>query len=354
MNVRLVPRSEVADIDAAGWDRLAEVAASPNPFYERWLLTAALRHLELDQEVFVVVAETDRLVCLFPICVKKTFLNIGYVELWRYPDCFLTDILIDRSAVQVDAVLRRVMKLTNAKFVVSGFHTDAGFAGDRSKNLCQSSRSRGSINHAMTWEQYLEDLPSKKRSEHRRVMKRLLGQEGVEHVVSSSGLDSYWLPLFAHLECCGWKGVDGNALANDVQVHDFYAEAFAAGESEGKILAHAILKDGEALAISISYVTRGVSYEIKTTFDEKYKTVYPGVVLELLKIRHVLDGGYARADSCAVPGNELVNRLWPERLTIFRSMYFDNTALGSIGALTCDVRLAWQRLARPQGRPVTR
>ena len=110
----------------------------------------------------------------------------------------------------------------------------------------------------------------------------------------------------------------------------YLREKVRLGEEKQKIKFQVLYKRHEVLAVSFRYVTKNTLYEIKTTYNDKYNKLYPGVVLELLNIQDMLNSDYLLADSCATPHNSVVNRTWPDQRDIFRTMLFRNTVRGKI------------------------
>jgi hypothetical protein len=90
------------------------------------------------------------------------------------------------------------------------------------------------------------------------------------------------------------------------------------------------MKDEECFAISFRYKSKNIAYEIGTTYTEKYKNYYPGVALELLNIRNILESDYEMADSCSAH-NTVVDRIWPDDIVLCRTVIFENSLLGRAG-----------------------
>jgi len=169
-------------------------------------------------------------------------------------------------------------------------------------------------------------------------MSRLLGQKDVVYTTVDDELASKWLPLFLNMEGNSWKGKAGRAVEQDNEKLKYLREVVKLGEQRKKIKFQVLQKGHEVLALSFRYVTRNTLYEIKTTYNEKYNKLYPGIVLELLNVQDMLNSDYKLADSCATPHNSVINRIWPDRRDIFRTVLFRRTMLGEVAETFYNAR----------------
>lgn len=338
MKIRLVQRNHAPDIDSEAWDKLANKSLTPNPFYERWSLLPALKYLGLEETIFIVTIYDNReLTGLFPVCLRGSNLHLRYLEIWKFKDCYLTDPLFSQDWVPLD-IFNALMRQLNAHTLISSTHTIHGFGIETPNGAYRYHRSRGAITEFNGWETYLNKLSSKNRYEHKRVMSRLLGQKDVEYLTTDTDLSSKWLPIFLDIENNSWKGESGRATKQHSNRLMYIRETVKLGEEMQKIKFQVLYKRHEVLAVSFRYVTANTTYEIKTTYNDKYNKLYPGVVLELLNIQDLLNSDYLLADSCATPHNSVVNRIWPDQRKIFRTVLFRNTVRGKVAKIIYKAR----------------
>ena len=66
----------------------------------------------------------------------------------------------------------------------------------------------------------------------------------------------------------------------------------------------------------------GVAHAFKTAFDENYATYSPGIVLETHNLKLMHDDGICFGDSCTVPDNQTMNRIWGQKVE------FQNVVVG--------------------------
>lgn len=332
LDIRIVDRCDVGTIDPAAWDCLADVSRLPNPFYERWSLVPALKHLEKGKRVqLVTVYRAGSLVCLFPVRLHGWAGAFRALTIWRFPDCGATDVLCE-TGVPFEVVLRDIMSRLRAPVAISTRHRPEGFDVVRHLRFCRIQRTRKAVSRVTSWEAYQAGLSGKHRRENRRVMSRALDREGMRYVTSDVGLISSWYRRYLDVERESWKFPAGNALSSDAGVVKYFEEAIQYGEKERKIEFQALLKDDEVAAMSFRFKAQRNSYEIKTTYSNKYKHLYPGVVLELLNIRDLLGDRFLLADSCS-NNNPVVERIWPDEISICRTIVFDDSPVGGIAKL---------------------
>jgi hypothetical protein len=324
MKIRLLDRSEAETLDRDAWQSLADHSVTPNPFYEPWCLLPALRHLHPGHTVLVAaVYIRQRLVALFPICLTKKGPGLRLLRLWRFQDCLLTDVLCDVEQTFPE-IAEALMRKLDAQVWVSSTHTTHGFSVGDPRNYFRIVRPRKAITEKYGWNRYLELQPRKVRKENRRVMSRLLEREGVRYVTGDRGLRSRWFPLYADLENRSWKGIEGSAICRDNDRYAFYRDVMQLGEPLKKIEFQAISIGEDMAAMSFRYTAQRNAYEIKTSYCPDYRNLYPGVVLELLNIKGLLESDIEVADSCA-PSNSVVERIWPNEIPIYRTTFFGNS-----------------------------
>lgn len=332
IDLRLVDRADAATIDPDAWDLLAENARVPNPFYERWNLLSALKHLDKSEKVFIVTGyHSGRLVCLFPVCLKRKAVFFPYLMLWQFRDCLMSDVLYDGS-VPLSSVFRALMDRLKVQMIVSPTHRKEGFEIASDCGFCQIRRSRKAIVRSTSWEEYQSTLPRKYRKENRRIMTRLLDKVGARYVTAEEDLAERWLPLYMDTENISWKARHGHVTSSDIDRRSYLEEAISRGEKKKKIEFQALVKGDDVLAISFRFKAQNNAYDIKTTYSEKYKNYYPGVVLELLNIKSVLEKGFTLVDSCAFK-NKVVDRLWPDDVVLYRTVVFKKTIAGKLAQL---------------------
>ena len=75
--------------------------------------------------------------------------------------------------------------------------------------------------------------------------------------------------------------------------------------------------DGKPVAMKCNFLAGRGSFAFKIAFDESYSHFSPGMLMEIENIRrfHAIPD-IEWMDSCAVPSQAMINRLWPGRRII--------------------------------------
>ena len=85
--------------------------------------------------------------------------------------------------------------------------------------------------------------------------------------------------------------------------------------AEGKVAINRILLDGRAIAATITLKSGDGAWYWKTAYDETLARFAPGVLLSAALTEDLAENAaIARTDSCAGPGNPILDQLWRERL----------------------------------------
>lgn len=332
MEIRILDREAAQDIDPAAWDRLADASSNPNPFFERWHLLPALRHLDRDLTIKVVTLYEDaRLVGLFPLCLLRKYGLVSYLMIWEFRDCRVCDVLREPT-VELSPVVNRLMSHFGVSIFLCPAHSCTGFDSVPDGFMHQIKLSRRAVLRGSTWKDYEAGLPRKYRLENRRVLTRLMVRDGFKHVSSESDLAQHWLPLYCEVERHSWKARRGRIIADDSGRLRYFEEALGLGEEGRKVQFQALQRGGETIAVAFRFRTRGRAYEVKTTYDERFRKLYPGVALELLTMQDVLRSGYELVDSCS-ESNRVVDRVWPDSIDFYRTLIFKCSPIGHAAAL---------------------
>ena len=87
-------------------------------------------------------------------------------------------------------------------------------------------------------------------------------------------------------------------------------------------------------------------------YDEAFGDYSPGTLLMLdISRAHLADARIVATDSCTAPNNEMINRLWPHRVTFFDMMIATKpSGLGAGEAIAR--RETWRRVLRSRARDV--
>jgi CelD/BcsL family acetyltransferase involved in cellulose biosynthesis len=95
------------------------------------------------------------------------------------------------------------------------------------------------------------------------------------------------------VEASGWKGEAGTAILSAPETEAFYREIAAVFQERGELRMNRIVLDGRLVAFSICIQHRGRLYSLKSGFDEDYRKLMTGLVLQLSIVESCFEQGLA-------------------------------------------------------------
>lgn len=323
------------------WERLVAKAAEPNPFFEPWFLLPALRQWGGTRRVVTKAWFVDgKLAGLFPIIRKADYYGhfTPHAAGWLHANAFCGAPVIAAGYEQgfwhallthFDRNSRRALFLHLPKLPADGpahaalmqVLADSGRA-----HYVTHEERRALLTGPATPEAYLaQAMSAKKRKELRRQHNRL-AEEGAltfERLEDAEGLGA-WIAEFLALEAAGWKGEAGSSLASAPDTRAFFEQALAGAAAAGRLERLALRIDGRAIAMLVNLITPPGVYSFKTAYDETYARFSPGMLLQLENLALLARADVEWADSCAVEGHPMIERLWRGQ----RRMVSCNIAIG--------------------------
>lgn len=323
------------------WERLAARACEPNPFFEPWFLLPALRQWGAADDVMIKAWSVGgRLAGLLPVVRSAQYYGhiVTHATGWLHANAFCGTPLI--AAGHEDAFWRdmlahfdrraqRALFLHLPKLPADGpscAALDRVLAASGRAHYTVAEENRALLTGEVSAEAYLEaSMSAKKRKELRRQHNRL-AEEGAlafERVEGDAGL-AQWSAEFLALEAAGWKGAGGSALASAAKTRALFEQSLAGAAAAGRLERLALRLDGRAIAMLANFITPPGAYSFKTAFDEDYARFSPGMQLQLENLALIERPDVQWADSCAVEGHPMIERLWRDK----RRMISRNIAIG--------------------------
>lgn len=342
VEVRLVSAGDATNPQfVREWDALAARASEPNPFFERWFLLPSLKHLGAGSQVNVKTFRLDgELLGLLPI--SRVWKYYGYpiphASVWLHANAFCGAPLVARGFEHPfwKALLEHFDRHSRkAAFLhVPHLPADGPVFAALDDVLCETRRpaftvdtfERAMLASNTDAESYLNaSMSAKKRKELRRQRKRL-EDEGSLAFERESGLAriEQWIADFLRIEAAGWKGEAGSALASSPATQRFFIETLIEAARQGQLERLSLSLNGQPIAMLASFITPPGAYSFKTTFDEAYARFSPGLLLQLENLDLLARPDIDWADSCAVEGHSMIERIWREK----RRLISRNIAIG--------------------------
>jgi hypothetical protein len=322
--IRLDPLALPAN-DLAASSQLADRAAEPNPFFRPEFVLANVIERGAPAELLVVRDDARWLACL-PIRTRPPSLRLPVPQLEGLIDeysLFGTP-LIDRESLgpATDALIDLIRAERRAAVLVLGKFDPDGPVGAA---IAAAAMRRGmrpivySDEDRAAWRRSSDPGHAGvrlNRSDSRELARRsrLLSTElGGELLVVDHSLEPAAWDTFLAMENSGWKAERGTALGSTAADAAFFRHMCAAMSAAGLLEVVALEVGGHTVAMECHLVDAGVLYSFKIAHEPEFRKFSPGTQLKYRVIESFHQRGLVLADSCAVPSNLHMNRLWPER-----------------------------------------
>ena len=357
-------RRDVAALRALvpDWEKLADQAAEPNPFYEHWMLLPALEAYGMAEFRCLVVWENGTLAGVLPMQLERRFhgLPVPTLRSWRHRNMLLcgTPLVHAKYAVRCFAALLQsglaaalelewvpsdgplyaalvdALEAAGTPWLVADAYSRALFVRDRDPRERFNSNMKNNL---------------------RRWQARLASAGTVTPVRLSPGDDlARWSDEFLRLEASGWKGRQGSALACREDDRRFVAATFPEAFRRGRLLITGLDLAGKPLARHCMITAGEGAFTFKIAYDETYAPCSPGIVAEVDNVRQLVENPGPRwVDSNTARENTSYGRVWKDRRTFQRI----GVGLGGRGKLAVAAlplaRLARRALRRGPGGSMT-
>jgi CelD/BcsL family acetyltransferase involved in cellulose biosynthesis len=327
----------LADLVAVSgdWRDLAARALEPNVFYEPAFALAAGAVFGRDVGAMLVWSGTRprKLLGFFParIVRRRYGLRLPILQAWTHAYAPLGTPLVEREAAEpvISAWLahlaadRSLPGLVLLPLIAEHGHFAAALGATlRRLQIPYADLARHSRPQLVPGDDragYLEQSVSAHRHRELRRSIRRLADLGALLFTASTEPQAVAKEIedFFALEAGGWKGDARTAAANRDEVRSFMKMAIQALGAEGKVAINRVLIDGRTIAATITLRSGDGAWYWKTTYDETLARFAPGVLLSAALTEDLAENpAIAYADSCAAPGNPILDNLWRERLDL--------------------------------------
>lgn len=325
----------VGDLSAgqlAAWRELASGALEPNPLFEPDCVVPAARFLQGGDNIAIVTAEDDRGTMHGCMPVRPTV---------RWPPASVPTLTTDvrrmtyigtpllspsrgaeaaRAMVRAMAASRTTVgcRLAELRWLHAGpvdrLLRDAleelGLAFTVTESFERPFVSRRSDGGYF-------DFNSRYRGVLRRRRRQLGEAIGGEVAVHDRAETARALDALIDLESRGYKASEGIALTTvpgEPEQFRAMARAFAA---DGRLQLLSLEGNGRPAAMQLAIRGGEGVFALKVAYDEELARFGPGVALQVASIEHFHHGSDAAwIDSCTYQGNDLIERLYPDRRPI--------------------------------------
>jgi CelD/BcsL family acetyltransferase involved in cellulose biosynthesis len=342
LKAELVPVGELTRRQLDYWYALAERAIEPNPFFDPDFVLPAARGLgETGDVAIACVHDGDEWLGCLPVRRYQRWhrLPLPCVATWRHSYCLLgTPLLAPGRPGEALAAIVEAMH-TNAgpvafaalEWIPTEGAVGAALADLPGRPIPFEQFSRAALRRRPQCD-YLEgQVKGKHRREFRRMARALEEElEGELTLVDRTG-DPAAVEAFLSLEASGWKGREETALAAHQGHAAFFTEMSGALASRRSFELLFLEANGETAAARCSLIAGEMSFCFKVAYNERFSRYSPGRELELRLIERFHEENLLTSmDSCADTGNELYNRIWPDRRELATVAYRSPGPLGLV------------------------
>jgi hypothetical protein len=182
-----------------------------------------------------------------------------------------------------------------------------------------------------------ENFDHKRRKELKRLRNRFAEQGALVSQSLAPGEDiGPYLQDFLALEQRGWKGAQGTAVSDDTGLVDALRKGLHASHEKGALRFWRMTFNGAPVAALFAVVDKGQAMLGKIAYDEMWSKYSPGVLIILDATADLFaDPSVEMADSNAIPGHPMIERIWRDRLA-FADVMIAPTGMSA-------VRFAWSK-----------
>lgn len=129
------------------------------------------------------------------------------------------------------------------------------------------------------WRRESNSSWKKRLARYRRKMQR--DHDATLEIVAVPDRLDAWLEEGFRIEQSGWKGEGGTAILSAPATELFYREIAQRFHDRGELRLSRIALDGEVVAFSFCIQSGGSLYSLKAGYDERWRKLVPGLVMQL-------------------------------------------------------------------------
>jgi CelD/BcsL family acetyltransferase involved in cellulose biosynthesis len=295
--------SDLSDPELArSWSALEEAGACANVFATRaWVSLWSRRFATRAVPLIVVGYDTSGPVALAPLFSTPE----GTVEL---PVNFLSPrgefLMLDGRS---DGFVPRALALLRSRPARPVFRS----VPTRSRTferLASCARGAGYLFNARpvrsspcldvdgSWDAFLESVPRRRAARWAKQYRRLEREGKVRVTVWESGSDAADAAgRFTDLEARSWKERQGTSIRGR-GLEDFYREIVSTMSVQGWMRSYSLELNRRTIAFALGALYRGTHFILKTSYDEAYGKLSPGVCLFYQVVRRDFDDGVSLID----------------------------------------------------------
>lgn len=261
------------------------------------------------QPYILVVRDGQEPVAIAPLMRSRTFwrgLPARTVSFMANANSFRTALILARND---DSLVERLLSHVRAR---------GGFDIMRLEHMVKDSFSHRSVLDALTrwkvpcvemrgevspyipvqesWDEFVKKRSRNFRSKLRLTENQLKNRSGYEIKTYVTDNIPGAMEQLLSISRRTWKYAEGTAIASNGDNIHFYRSLATAAAAAGWLKLRVLRLGGEPVAFAFNLDYRGVSFFLKTGFDEKYRNFSSGEFLLHRSIKECFDGGFREYD----------------------------------------------------------
>ncbi|TDR94658.1 GNAT family N-acetyltransferase [Enterovirga rhinocerotis] len=334
IEARLLGPDALAEL-ADAWDDLAGRALDPNPFLSPAFGRARLHHLPDGRAARLLVAWSRsggrrRLVGL-SVLVPPRGRHFTPCRILRSAQLYApvsTPLVAPEAPVETISAMLGALRRAGFGGLALPFLARHGAVAAALREAAErealplvvlDEHERAFLRSPLGGAEYLRTAIDRRRRREADRQRRRLAELGTLTFSVASEPDDVTAALerFLALEAAGWKGQGGTAIAHADGAAPFFREAAFEGARTGAFRVATLALDDRPVAAGLLAIAGRHAAYIKTAYDEEMARFSPGLLLTLDLTAHLLDDpAIDEADSLAVAGHPMIDRIWTGRLPI--------------------------------------
>lgn len=338
LHISLIPSHETHRIDRKQWQQLQLTSLVKNPFFEDWNLIPAMKHLAKKGKTFIVTIHSHKqLIALFPIVKTRLYGILPSIQVWQHNHAYQSDPL-HSATFEWSKVLNHIASYMNC--AITHIPNHAALNYDSVSEWFSTEYHRASIQSPSNISQHMDNLSGKTNRELKRLNRKLndeLACEFIEFKDLHHGLE-----IYKSIEHKGWKGNQKGSILSSSSVTHYYDDMIHQYGSNN-IRIFGLSTNGTIIACALRIISQNHIFEIKTSYDERYKRYAPGKALEWYLLNQLSKQTFHLVDSCTHPDNSLINWLWPDQITYYRSYIFAPHLMGRLANQVHNIKQWFHR-----------
>lgn len=324
MSVELIRLGDLGPTEIARWRELADLAATPNPFFDPGFVTAAVAGLSAGGVSLLIARDSggEWLACA-PVETTRGWRRVPVkaLTIWRHPYGYLGIPLLARGR-EVEGLSVFLAGAPISTFFgldlypvspapKSTFDESCAAIGLKPLEMVAFERAILTRSDGVLKIQ----LKKKHRHELNRLARRMADLIGAESETRDRRDDPQAVDDFLTLESSGWKGRQHTALASNPSHAAFFKTMCEDFASRSALRLFSLEADNRPIAMLSALVAGRTMFAFKIAFDEQFSEFSPGIQLHRSAVNIINDDSEIDLiDTCAEPSNPTANRLYPDRL----------------------------------------